>query len=51
MQVSSAFIGRFTPEGVGWVVLNQRYLEQAGLSRSSAAAAITLKLLAGGLFA
>jgi len=47
VQVSSAFIGRFTPEGVGWLVLNQRYLETAGLSRTSAAAAISLKVLAG----
>jgi len=47
VQVSSAFIGRFTPEGVGWLVLNQRYLEKSGLSRTSAAAAISLKVLAG----
>ena len=47
VQVSSAFIGRFTPEGVGWLVLNQRYLEQAGLSRASALAALSLKVLAG----
>jgi glycosyltransferase 2 family protein len=47
VQASSAFIGRFTPEGVGWLVLNQRYLEKAGLNRTSAAAAISLKVLAG----
>jgi hypothetical protein len=45
VQLSSAFIGRFTPEGVGWLVLNQRYLERAGLSRTSAAAAISLKVV------
>jgi len=49
VQVSSAFIGRFTPEGVGWVVLNQRYLEKTGLSRTSAAAGISLRLCAGAL--
>lgn len=47
VQLSSAFIGRFTPEGVGWLVLNQRYLEKAGLSRASAASAISLKVVAG----
>jgi undecaprenyl-diphosphatase len=47
VQLSSAFIGRFTPEGVGWLALNQRYLEKAGLSRASAAAAISLKVVAG----
>jgi undecaprenyl-diphosphatase len=49
VQLASAFIGRFTPEGVGWLVLNQRYLERSGIVRSSALAAIALKLLAGGL--
>ena len=47
VQVSSAFVGRLTPEGVGWLVLNQRYLERSGLGRASALAAITLKVLAG----
>jgi glycosyltransferase 2 family protein len=47
VQLSSGFVGRLTPEGVGWVVLNQRYLERAGLARASALAAITLKVLAG----
>lgn len=49
VQVSSSFVGRLTPEGVGWLVLNQRYLERAGVGRTSALAGITLKLLAGGL--
>lgn len=49
VQLSSSFIGRLTPEGVGWLVLNQRYLEKSGLGRASAVAGITLKLLAGGL--
>ena len=49
VQLSSAFIGRLTPESIGWLVLNQRYLERAGLGRASALAAITLKLLAGGV--
>jgi undecaprenyl-diphosphatase len=47
VQVSSSFVGRLTPEGIGWLVLNQRYLEQSGLERSSAVSAITLKVAAG----
>jgi undecaprenyl-diphosphatase len=47
VQVSSSFVGRLTPEGIGWLVLNQRYLERAGLERASAVAAITLKVVAG----
>jgi glycosyltransferase 2 family protein len=49
VQVSTSFIGRLTPEGVGWLVLNQRYLERLGIGRASALAAITLKVLAGGV--
>jgi undecaprenyl-diphosphatase len=47
VQVSAAFVGRLTPEGIGWLVLNQRYLERSGLGRPSAVAAIALKVLAG----
>ena len=49
VQVATSFVGRLTPEGVGWLVLNQRYLEKAGLSRPSAAAALALRVAAGGL--
>jgi undecaprenyl-diphosphatase len=49
VQVSSAFVGRLTPESIGWLVLNQRYLEQAGLGRAAALAALALKVLAGGV--
>lgn len=49
VQLSSSFVGRLTPEGLGWFVLNQRYLERAGLPRPTALAAITLKLVAGGV--
>jgi undecaprenyl-diphosphatase len=49
VQLASSFVGRLTPESVGWVVLNQRYLERSGVPRASALAAITVKLLAGGL--
>jgi glycosyltransferase 2 family protein len=49
VQVSSSFIGRLTPEGVGWLVLNQRFLEEAGIARASALAAIGLKVLAAAL--
>ena len=47
VQLSSSFVGRLTPEGVGWLVLNQRYLEQSGIDRACGLAAITLKVLAG----
>jgi undecaprenyl-diphosphatase len=49
VQLASSFVGRFTPEGLGWFVLNQRYLERIGIPRASAIAAITLKLVAGGI--
>ena len=49
VQLASSFVGRLTPESVGWLVLNQRYLERSGIPRASALAAITVKLLAGGL--
>ena len=49
VQVSSAFVGRLTPESIGWVVLNQRYLERSGIGRVPALAAIALKVLAGAL--
>jgi uncharacterized membrane protein YbhN (UPF0104 family) len=49
VQLASAFVGRLTPEGVGWLVLNQRFLERAGLERASAIAGITLKVVVGGL--
>lgn len=47
VQLASSFVGRLTPEGVGWLVLNQRYLERVGLSRESALGTITLKIVAG----
>lgn len=49
VQVASGFVGRLTPEGVGWLVLNQRFLELAGIGRTSALAAISLKVIAGAL--
>lgn len=49
VQLASAFVGRFTPEGLGWLVLNQRFLERAGVDRATALAAISLKILVGGL--
>ena len=49
VQLASSFVGRFTPEGLGWLVLNQRYLERSGIERASGLAAITVKLVAGGL--
>ncbi|MDQ3856736.1 MAG: phosphatase PAP2 family protein, partial [Chloroflexota bacterium] len=47
VQVASSFVGRFTPQGIGGLALNERYLEKAGVARSSAVAAIALNTLAG----
>lgn len=49
VQLATSFVGRLTPEGIGWLVLNQRYLEKAGLSRASAGAALALRVAAGGV--
>ncbi|HEU0236161.1 MAG TPA: YbhN family protein [Candidatus Limnocylindrales bacterium] len=49
VQLASSFVGRLTPEGVGWLILNQRYLERSGLKRSSAAAGIALKVASGAI--
>jgi hypothetical protein len=46
VQLATSFIGRLTPEGVGWLLLNQRYLERSGLSRGSAMSALALALSA-----
>jgi undecaprenyl-diphosphatase len=47
VQVATSFVGRLTPEGIGWLALNQRYLEKTGLPRASAAAALALRIAAG----
>jgi undecaprenyl-diphosphatase len=49
VQLATSFIGRLTPEGVGWLVLNQRFLEKVGLGRAAAAAALALRMVAGGV--
>jgi uncharacterized membrane protein YbhN (UPF0104 family) len=49
VQVSSSFVGRLPPEGLGWLLLNQRFLERSGIPRSLAATAIGTKVLAGAL--
>jgi uncharacterized membrane protein YbhN (UPF0104 family) len=49
VQLAGAFVSRLTPEGVGWVVVTQRYLESIGLPRPDALAAIALKVAATGL--
>jgi undecaprenyl-diphosphatase len=49
VQLATSFVGRLTPEGIGWLVLNQRYLEKAGLPRASAGAALALRVAAGGV--
>jgi undecaprenyl-diphosphatase len=49
VQLATSFIGRLTPEGVGWLVLNQRFLEKVGIARAAAAAALALRMAAGGV--
>jgi undecaprenyl-diphosphatase len=49
VQLATSFIGRLTPEGLGWVLLNQRYLERSGLRRPAAVSAIALKMGSGGI--
>lgn len=49
LQLACTFVSRITPEGVGWVVVTQRYLERIGVSRPDAMAAIALKVGASGL--
>jgi len=49
VQLACSFVSRLTPEGVGWVILTQRYLECLGLTRTSALAAIGLKVAASGV--
>jgi undecaprenyl-diphosphatase len=49
VQLATSFVGRLTPEGIGWLVLNQRYLEKAGMSRASAGAALALRVAVGGV--
>jgi undecaprenyl-diphosphatase len=47
VQVACSFVNRVTPAGTGGLGLNERYLERAGLPRTSAVAAIGLNALAG----
>lgn len=49
VQLACSFVGRVTPEGVGWVVVTQRYLERLGVARAHALAAIALKIAASGV--
>lgn len=49
VQLATSFVGRLTPEGIGWLALNQRYLEKAGMTRAAAAAALGLRVAVGGV--
>jgi glycosyltransferase 2 family protein len=49
VQVASSFANRLTPAGLGGIGLNVRYLERAGLTRSSAVAAVAVNTAAGAL--
>jgi uncharacterized membrane protein YbhN (UPF0104 family) len=46
-QLATAAVGRLTPEAIGWLVLNLRFLQRVGLGMGQATAAISLKLAAG----
>jgi glycosyltransferase 2 family protein len=49
VQVASSFANRLTPASLGGMGLNVRYLERAGLNRSSAVAAVAVNTAAGAL--
>jgi uncharacterized membrane protein YbhN (UPF0104 family) len=49
VQLATAVVGRVTPEAVGWLVLNVRFLGKVGLEVGSATAAIAVKLAAGAI--
>jgi glycosyltransferase 2 family protein len=47
VQVASSFANRLTPASLGGIGLNIRFLEQAGLDRPAAAAAVAVNTAAG----
>src|SRR5439155_12434336 len=47
VQVACSFVNRMTPAGTGGLGLNERHLEQSGISRTAALGAIGLNALAG----
>jgi uncharacterized protein (TIRG00374 family) len=48
-QLAAAFLNRMTPNGVGGLGLNLRFLQKAGFETTTAGAAMALNSLAGGL--
>lgn len=47
VQVAAVFISQLTPQGVGGMGLNARYLERQGLDRPAAVGAVALNMVAG----
>lgn len=47
VQVASSFVSRLTPQGIGGLALNERYLEKSGIGRATALASVALNGLAG----
>lgn len=49
VQVAATFISQLTPQGIGGMGLNERYLEKQGIDRPTAVAAVTLNMAAGAI--
>ncbi len=47
VQVAATFVAQLTPQGIGGMGLNGRYLEKQGVGRPEALAAVTLNMAAG----
>lgn len=47
VQVAATFVAQVTPQGLGGMGVNGRYLERQGLTRAAAAGAVTLNMAAG----
>ncbi|MDP9351814.1 MAG: flippase-like domain-containing protein [Chloroflexota bacterium] len=47
VQVAAMFVAQLTPQGIGGMGLNGRYLEREGVERPAAVGAVTLNLAAG----
>ena len=47
VQMAAAFVSQLTPQGLGGMGLNERYLERAGVARPVAVGAVVLNMAAG----
>lgn len=47
VQIAATFVAQLTPQGIGGMGLNERYLEKEGLERPAAVGAVTLNMVVG----